>query len=375
MRESRDPVILIVDDNPANLDLLCNLLMGDGYEVAVAMDGPTAVEIAGRELPELILLDIGLPGFDGFEVLRRLREDPATREISVIFMTAYTEAATKIRGLRAGAVDFVPKPFEAEEILARVKVHLELRALNRRLAEGNELLLRENRDRAAAEAALQALAGDLERRVEARTADLGRALADLEQARAELKGANEALAAEAEVRASELRALRERLEAELSERERGEVERAALQEEVIAVQRATLVELSTPVIPITDTTVVLPMIGTMSEERAEQMLEAALAAVAAHRTRVVIIDVTGLRLVDDRVASTLVRTAAALRLLGARAVITGIRGELAQALIALEVDLGDVIIRGTVQGGIAYALGRPARGDGEPLSAPRGAAR
>jgi anti-anti-sigma regulatory factor len=153
------------------------------------------------------------------------------------------------------------------------------------------------------------------------------------------------------------------------------VERAALQEEVIAVQRATLAELSTPVIPITDTTVVLPMIGTMSEERAEQMLEAALAAVAAHRTRVVIIDVTGLKLVDDRVATTLVRTAAALRLLGARAVITGIRGELAQALIALEVDLGDVIIRGTVQGGIAYALGRPARGGGEPLSAPRGAAR
>lgn len=375
MQASSEPVILIVDDSPANLDVLCNLLMGGGFEVAVATDGPTAIELAVREPPTLILLDISLPGIDGFETLRRLQDEPATRSTSVIFMTAHADAATRLRGLRAGAVDFVSKPFEADEILARVKVHVELRALNERLAESNALLLDENRERAAAEAALQALTRDLEQRVAERTADLAGALTALQEAKAELRRANGALAAEAEQRARELRELRERLEAELGERERGELERAALQEEIISIQRASLAELSTPVIPITDATVVMPMIGTMNEERAQQMLEAALAAVHERSTRVVIIDVTGLRLVDDRVASTLVRTADALRLLGAQAVLTGVRGELAQALIALEVDLGDVVIRGTVQGGIAYALGRAEGGPARGLSAPRGPAR
>jgi DNA-binding response OmpR family regulator/anti-anti-sigma regulatory factor len=371
---ANEPLILIVDDNPANLDVLCNLVMGAGFEVAVATDGGTAIGLAEREPPALVLLDIELPGIDGFETLRRLKESPTTRDIPVIFMTARIDSASKLRGLRAGAVDYVVKPFEAEEILARVKVHVELRALHRTLADSHAHLLRENRERAAAQAALTDLTRELEQRVEGRTAELARALRELKEAQTELRKANEALEQEAEARTSELVDVKEQLESELVERERSEQTRLALQDEIIAVQRASLAELSTPLIPITDTTMIMPMIGTMSEERAQQMLETALSGVHTHGAQVVLIDVTGLKLVDTRVASMLVRTADALRLLGARAVLTGIRPELAQALIGLDFDLGDIVIRGTLKGGIAYALGRSrARGSGG--SARRGASR
>ncbi|XXX76801.1 response regulator [Sorangium sp. So ce134] len=371
---ANEPVILIVDDTPANLDVLCNLLIGAGFEVAAATNGSTAVALAERDPPALVLLDIELPGIDGFETLRQLKENRTTRDIPVIFMTARSDSASRLRGLRAGAVDYVTKPFEAEEILARVHVHVELQALHRKLADSHAHVLQENRERAAAQAALTELTRDLEQRVEARTAELGRALRALEEARAELEKANEALQREAAVRASELRDVRGQLESELVERQRSEQERLALQDEIIAVQRASLAELSTPLIPISDTVMIMPMIGTMSEERAQQMLETALSGVHTHGAEVVLIDVTGLKLVDTHVASMLVRTADALRLLGARAVLTGIRPELARALSGLEFDLGDIVIRGTLKGGIAYALDR-STGHGSGVSVQGGASR
>ena len=150
----------------------------------------------------------------------------------------------------------------------------------------------------------------------------------------------------------------ERLKVEFAERARSEQARVALQEEIIRVQSDRLAELSTPIIPITDRIMVMPLIGMMDGERAQQVLSTALQGIQRSRAQVVIIDITGVKLVDNEVASTLISTASALRLLGAQAVITGIGPGVAQTLIGLQIDFGSIVTMGTLQSGIAYALKR-----------------
>jgi predicted ATPase/GAF domain-containing protein len=173
----------------------------------------------------------------------------------------------------------------------------------------------------------------------------------VQAATAKLKHSNELLEQEVARRTDELRETNERLQRELLEHE-------ALQEAMVQVQAARLAELSTPVIPITDRIMVMPLIGTMDETRARQMLEAALSGAQSSHASVVILDITGVKMVDSAVAHTLMRTASALGLLGTQAVITGIRPEVARTLVALGVDLGGIVTRGTLQSGIAYAMGR-----------------
>ncbi|KYF70343.1 hypothetical protein BE15_15210 [Sorangium cellulosum] len=523
---------MIVDDNPRNLGLLSDTLTGSGFEVAVAVDGVRAIRLAKEGMPDLILLDVKMDGIDGFETCRRLKGDPSTSAIPVIFMTASTDLSSdRVKGLNLGAVDYLAKPFLDEELLARVRVHTKLRKLTKSLAAQVE-------ERLAAESALQQLTHDLERRVADRTAQLERALAGLTQAQAQmatviraaqavsgevvldgvldrllritlehasaqrcvlvlsrasglvveasitrdpdavrlglatpvrpdadlavsvveevartrgpvflgdtsrearlgsarylegkaplsilglammcqgeligvlyiegdatpepllpaqletlgllasqaaiavknallyaqqaemasaLRRSNERLETEVARQTEELRRTNERLEMELAERARAEEARAALQAEIIQAQDARLAELSTPLIPITDHIMVMPLIGTIDSTRAQQALEAALNGVQANRAQVVILDVTGVTVLDSEVASTLMSTAAALRLLGARTVITGIRAELAQTLIDLGVDLGAVVTKGTLKSGIGYALKQA--GDGAP---------
>ncbi|WP_437534605.1 response regulator [Sorangium sp. So ce726] len=524
MDASEAGTILIVDDNPRNLGLLSDTLTGSGFEVAVAVDGARALRLAREGMPDLILLDVKMDGMDGFETCRRLKGDPATAAIPVIFMTASTDlSADRVKGLNLGAVDYLAKPFLDEELLARVRVHTKLRKLTMHLAAQVD-------ERIAAEAALQRLTQELERRVGERTVALEGALAGLTQAQAqmatviraaqavsgeivlddvldrlmrltlehagarkcvlvlsresglvieasitsdpdtvvlglstpvgpgadlaaslveevararqsifvwdtsrdarpadarylakkgprsilclammcqgeligvlyiegdaapepllaaqletlgllasqaavavknallyghladmtsELRRSNERLETEVARQTEELRQTNERLQRELVERARAEEERAALQAEVIEAQSARLAELSTPLIPITDHIMVMPLIGTIDSTRAQQALEAALNGVQANRAKVVIIDVTGVTVLDSAVASTLMSTATALRLLGSKTVITGIRAELAQTLIDLGVDLGAVVTKGTLQSGIGYAL-------------------
>lgn len=510
--------VLIVDDEPRNLRLLRDNLSGWGFEIAAATNGLRAIQLAKEVAPDLILLDVKMEGIDGFETCRRLKADPATSDIPVIFMTASTEMnADKVKGLNLGAVEFLLKPFQSEELLARVRVQTKLRQLMKSLAAQVE-------ERVAAEAALQKLTHELERRVAARTAELERALEELTQAQAHmatvigaaqtvagevvldrvldrllritlehagaercvlvlaregglfveasitrdrpdavrlglatpveadeqlavtviqgvartkesvfiqdtrgepglagdpylgasgprsilcmammhqgeltgvlyvereavphpytptqletlrllasqaavavkvallyaaLRRSNEQLETEVARQTEELRRTNERLTLELTERERAELARAALQEEIIRVQKERLAELSTPLIPITERIMVMPLIGTIDASRAQQALEAALNAVHGNRTDVVIIDVTGVTIIDSAVATTLMATAAALRLLGATTVITGLRPELAQTLVSLEIDLSTVVTRGTLRSGIDYAL-------------------
>ncbi|WP_437543968.1 AAA family ATPase [Sorangium sp. So ce367] len=184
--------------------------------------------------------------------------------------------------------------------------------------------------------------------------------AKVEAASAELRRANEGLEGEVGRRTAELREANDRLARELVERERTETMRTALQEEILRVKDERLAEMSTPLIPISDRVVVMPLVGTVDPPRALQLMATALEGVQARGASVVIIDITGVKLVDTEVASLLIRTADALRLLGARAVLTGISPRVAQTLVAMGVDLGRMVTKQTLQSGIAYAMGRPA---------------
>ncbi|MBD3305073.1 response regulator [candidate division KSB3 bacterium] len=126
MKTMDSALILLVDDNPKNLQVLGNLLEGT-YKTAVARTGAKALEFVKKRPPDLILLDIMMPGMDGFEVCAQLQAAPETREIPVIFLTAKTETEDIVKGFDLGAVDYVTKPFRKEELLARVQTHLALR--------------------------------------------------------------------------------------------------------------------------------------------------------------------------------------------------------------------------------------------------------
>lgn len=144
---------------------------------------------------------------------------------------------------------------------------------------------------------------------------------------------------------------------DITERKLIEKERALLREEVIGTQEMLLAELSTPLIPIKEGIVVMPLIGAMNDRRASQMLIALLEGVRERCPRVAIIDITGVSTVDTQVASALIDAAAAVRLMGTEVIITGIRGRVAQTLIGLGVDLTGIVTRRTLQSGIVYAEG------------------
>lgn len=138
--------ILAVDDTPMNLDILVNIL-GEQYDLSVALNGETALEMAYSQTPDLILLDIMMPGMDGFEVLRRLKEDRQTKDVPVLMLTALSETGSKAQCFQLGAVDYLTKPFDVEELLARVHTHLSLGRMQRSLRQHNEVLEQKVRER------------------------------------------------------------------------------------------------------------------------------------------------------------------------------------------------------------------------------------
>jgi len=148
-------VILIVDDIPVNVEVLFELLEDSGFKVLVAENGESAVEIAEYTSPDLILLDILMPGINGFETCQRLKTNPATQDIPVIFMTALSEKVDRVKGLNLGAVDYITKPLEHDEVVARVNIHLRLRNLTKKLKEQNEHLEAEIFERQRVEAELR----------------------------------------------------------------------------------------------------------------------------------------------------------------------------------------------------------------------------
>jgi DNA-binding response OmpR family regulator len=138
--DSPEQVILIIDDDPNSLAIVSEYLGECAFAVLIAEDGESGLIRADYAKPDLILLDIMMPGIDGYETCRRLKEMESTKEIPIIFMTALAETEHKVRGFAAGAVDYVTKPFQREEVVARVGVHLRIRELTRGLQRANELL-------------------------------------------------------------------------------------------------------------------------------------------------------------------------------------------------------------------------------------------
>lgn len=186
--KTEQQVVLIVDDSPTNVQILSDCLNQPDFQIVFAPNGERALEQAIHHRPELILLDVIMPGIDGFETCRRLKENPDTCNIPVIFMTALSDAENKVKGLSLGAIDYVTKPFQYEEVLARVRIHLKVQNLAKTLRDQNVLLkkeidLREQTEIKLLEAnnALADLNQQLESRVAARTEELSAALEDLQQ--------------------------------------------------------------------------------------------------------------------------------------------------------------------------------------------------
>lgn len=146
LQRSAKADILIVDDTPDNLRVLSAMLTNQGYEVRKALNGHRAIASAQSEPPDLILLDIKMPEMDGYEICRQLKAAPKTREVPIIFISALDDAIDKVRAFASGGVDYVTKPFQEAEVLARIEHQIRIQRLQHQLIERNEELLRSNRE-------------------------------------------------------------------------------------------------------------------------------------------------------------------------------------------------------------------------------------
>ncbi|MEJ2115919.1 MAG: sigma 54-interacting transcriptional regulator, partial [Gammaproteobacteria bacterium] len=167
--KSSSESVLVVDDVPLNLEVIVDYLIEAGYETYVATSGEETLEQLELVKPDLILLDVMLPGINGFETCRQIKRNDATKDIPIIFMTALAEVSDKVIGFQAGGVDYVTKPIQREEIMARVNTHLSMRKVQKQLHDANE---------------------NLEKRVSERTAQLNSALKKVEQLKTKLQAEN-----------------------------------------------------------------------------------------------------------------------------------------------------------------------------------------
>ncbi len=163
IQTSCQATILIVDDSPTNLEVLLDFLMNSGFRVLMAQDGESAILKVEEFSPDVILLDIIMPGIDGFETCRRLKANPSTQEIPIIFMTALAQTSVVVKGFQLGAVDYITKPTQQEIVLARVTTHLTIQKLQHSLQQQNLRLQQEIQQRHLVEAALQNANEELQR--------------------------------------------------------------------------------------------------------------------------------------------------------------------------------------------------------------------
>ena len=138
--QTEAPNILVVDDTPANLQLLSGMLKERRYRIRAAISGDLALQAARNEPPDLILLDIKMPGMDGYEVCRHLKNDEKLRDIPVIFLSSLDEMKDKVKAFNVGGVDYITKPYRFEEVQARVETHLTLKAAREYLKDKNRFL-------------------------------------------------------------------------------------------------------------------------------------------------------------------------------------------------------------------------------------------
>ena len=186
-RKEDSPRILVIDDSLEARMLLTDILTDNGYEVLTASNGHTALKYVEVEVPDLILLDVKMPGMDGYEVCNKLKSAEPSSMIPVIFISGLYEAASKIKGFNAGGVDYITKPFQPEEVLARVETHLALSHLQRQMEEQNIQLQQEVTERERAEEDLRKHKEQLEEIVAERTIELSVINRELQEEIAERK--------------------------------------------------------------------------------------------------------------------------------------------------------------------------------------------
>ena len=213
----KDHNILIVDDNPTNLAVIVDYLEDSGLTILVSQDGESSLKRAKYAQPSIILLDVLMPGIDGYETCRLLKQDSETNDIPIIFMTALSSTEDKVKGFKVGAVDYITKPIQPEEVLARINLHLERsfmttvlaeqnsrlsleieqrKATQQKLNQSNQKLQAEVNERISIQQKLKQLNDELEIRVEKRTIELTKTNGLLQQEISERK------LAEAKVRSS-----------------------------------------------------------------------------------------------------------------------------------------------------------------------------
>jgi diguanylate cyclase (GGDEF)-like protein len=161
--ELQNSTILIIDDNTTNLAVAVTYLEDSGFNVLVAQDGESGIKRAQYARPQLILLDVLMPGIDGFETCRRLKAETQTKDIPIIFLTALSDTDDKVKGFAVGAVDYVTKPLQREELLARITTHLRLQALTQQLQKQNQQLQQQALELKAAKEAVEAANQELQR--------------------------------------------------------------------------------------------------------------------------------------------------------------------------------------------------------------------
>jgi signal transduction histidine kinase len=181
MDKNKRETILVIDDRSHNLELLFDLFTKEGFQVMVARNGENALEKVKVFPPDLIILDVMLPGIDGFETCTRLKQNPDYAEIPIVFMTGLNSVEDKVKGFEVGGVDYITKPFQLDEMVIRVKAHLKIQKLQNQLSEQNQKLQTEIQQRQIVEIALRETQSNLEHKVEERTAQLKATNALLEQ--------------------------------------------------------------------------------------------------------------------------------------------------------------------------------------------------
>lgn len=177
MTEQEEPVnILIVEDNSLNLQVLTDFLGGNNYNFLIAQEGNRAISIARRRHPDLILLDINLPGMNGFEICKILKADAETKDIPIIFISALNQIENKVNGFKVGGTDYIVKPFQKEEVIVRVDSQIKLHLLNKELRKNYEDIASKNEELSQKSIQLYDLNTNLEALVEERTEELSGAL-------------------------------------------------------------------------------------------------------------------------------------------------------------------------------------------------------
>jgi anti-anti-sigma factor len=297
--------VLLVEDNPGDARLLREMLAevgGISFELEYADQLSSGLERLAVEGIDLILLDLSLPDSQGLDTFARANAQAP--QVPIIVLSGLDDEVLAVKAVREGAQDYLVKGLVDSNLLARA--------------------IRYAIERKKAEEALRKARDELERRVEARTVELSKANAMLKE--------------------------------QITERKQAEEERARLQQEIIEAQRLALRELSTPIVPVLEGVLVLPLVGGIDTRRAQQIMETLLEAIGQHQAEVVLIDITGVPVVDTGVAHHLLQVTRAAALLGAKCVLVGISPEVAQTIVALGLNLSGITTKADLQAGIEYAL-------------------